>query len=134
MSVIKWRDSFAIGVESMDKQHKHLIDIINRLYTIIREDREDDSLEKIIDEMHAYAEKHLQDEEALLQKSDYPDLNGHIAIHSMYRERITKLEDEAKKNNNNAKEMYAFLREWWTAHIMSEDKKYGAHFAPKENE
>ncbi len=126
MSVIKWRDSFNVGVESMDEQHKTIVELINKLFNVIREEQPEDSILPILEEMTAYAEKHFQEEESFLEANDYPDLTNHVAMHKEYRDKLNSLQKDLKdKKDSAALAMYSFLRQWWTDHIMTEDKKYG---------
>ena len=32
MSLIKWDDSYSTGIQKMDEQHKHWMEVINRFY------------------------------------------------------------------------------------------------------
>lgn len=126
MDVIKWRDSFAIGVEAMDIQHKTIIDLINKLYKEIRSEKPGDAALEILEEMAVYAESHLREEEELLETIKYPDSENHFAMHQSYRDALSELRKEVKTGHEKAAmETYTFLRQWWTNHIMTEDKKYG---------
>ena len=129
MNIIKWRDSYNIDIESMDMQHKKIIELVNKLYNVIRNDASDNSIVQILEEMTKYAEKHLQEEEVLLKTNNYPDLTTHLAMHQLYRDRLNTLLQDLKKGNGTAvMDTYSFLRQWWTQHIMTEDKKYGVFF------
>lgn len=126
MNVIKWRDSFDIGVEAMDVQHKMIIELINKLYNEIRNEESGDTALEILDEMATYAENHLQEEEMLLKEINYPDNDNHIAMHQLYRDTLSELRKDVKTGHERAAmDTYTFLRQWWTDHIMGEDKKYG---------
>lgn len=34
MSAIKWKPAYEIGIPELDQQHRHLVEIINRLYEV----------------------------------------------------------------------------------------------------
>lgn len=126
MNVVKWRESFSIGVESMDVQHKTIIDLINKLYGEIRSEDSAGTLHTVLEEMTKYAEKHLQEEEALLQEINYPKSEEHLAMHQLYRDKIAIFLEAVRAGDDTAiRNTYVFLRQWWTDHIMIEDKKYG---------
>jgi hemerythrin-like metal-binding protein len=132
MDLIKWRESYETGIGSMDMQHQKLIELINDLYKVLRREELKESLEDVLSEMTAYAEKHLQAEEGLLEANEYPDLANHIAIHQSYRDQLTTLIAESKKDYEAAvKNTYAFLRQWWMGHVVTEDKKYGEFLKSK---
>lgn len=132
MDLIKWRDSYATGIHSMDVQHQKLIELINALYKELRKEESKESLEEVLAEMTKYAEMHLQTEEEILDKNGYPDFANHIAIHQSYRDKLTALLAESTKEHKATVEnTYAFLRQWWMKHIVTEDKKYGEFLRSK---
>lgn len=126
MDIIKWRESYQTGIKSMDEQHQKLIELINKLYRVIRKEESSDSIKEVLDEMNKYAAKHLKEEEAILRTNDYPDYANHIATHQNYLDKLEKLMAEAKEENEAAvNDTYVFLRQWWMGHIVAEDQKYG---------
>lgn len=126
MDIIRWRESYEIGIGSMDMQHRKIIELINKLYKVIRKEEPSGSIEEILDEMAKYAEKHLKEEEAILKTNDYPELANHIAAHQRYLDRLkTLMPDSKKEKEAAAKDVYVFLRHWWVEHIVAEDRKYG---------
>lgn len=132
MDIIKWRESYETGISSMDMQHKKLIELINKLYRVIRKEESSDSIEEILGEMNKYAAKHLKEEEAILKANDYPDYTNHISIHQNYLDKLETLMAAAKKENEAAvNDTYAFLRQWWMGHIVAEDQKYGEFLKSK---
>lgn len=126
MKLIKWRNSYNTEIESMDSQHKSIIELINKIYNVIRNEESVTSVDEILEEMVQYAEKHLQDEEGFLKTNQFPDLEHHITLHRHYRDNLNELLEKSKKGDAKAMiDTYSFLRQWWTQHIMTEDKKYG---------
>lgn len=132
MDILKWRESYETGVVQMDEQHKRLIQLVNQMYGIIRDKKGFESLDEILKEMSEYAEQHLRDEEALLEKYGYPELNSQKKSHQEYLVKIDDLLFSVKADKNSgAQELYIFLRHWWIAHIVGEDVKYGSFLREK---
>lgn len=132
MDIIKWRESYATGISSMDMQHQKLIELINKLYKVISKKESSGSVEEVLGEMTIYAKKHLQEEEALLDSNGYPEFAKHVAMHQSYLDKMITLKTESKKDNAAAvREVYTFLRQWWMEHIVTEDKKYGEFLKEK---
>ncbi len=126
MELIKWRNSYNTEIESMDSQHKNIIELINKIFNVIRNEESVASIDEILEEMVKYAEKHLQEEEDLLKTNQFPDLEHHKTLHQHYRDNLNELLEKSKKGDDKAMiDTYSFLRKWWTQHIMTEDKKYG---------
>jgi hemerythrin-like metal-binding protein len=132
MDIIKWRESYATGIVSMDEQHEELIGLINKLYRVITKNESSDAITEVLDQMTTYAEKHLQEEEALLEANAFADYSEHLAGHQDYRDKLEKLLIESQKGDGAAvKETYTFLRQWWIDHIVAEDQKYGEFLKSK---
>jgi hemerythrin len=84
MTIIKWRDSYATGVEEMDTEHRELIDIINQLYEMLREKREPAELKIIYDRLHRYTENHFQHEEQMMEESGHDGLAEQQKAHKQF--------------------------------------------------
>lgn len=135
MEILKWRESYETGVEEMDEQHKRLIQLVNKMYGIIRDKKGFESLGVILNEMTDYAEQHFRDEEALLDKCGSPDLESQKKSHREYSARVNELLAVAKDDKHSAaQDLYTFLRHWWIDHIVGEDKKYGLFLRNQKNE
>ncbi|MBA3005940.1 MAG: bacteriohemerythrin [Proteobacteria bacterium] len=132
MDIIKWRAAYATGISSMDIQHQKLIGLINKMYTVLRNEEPDSSIQGVLDEMAEYAESHLKDEETILESNDYPDFANHLAIHKSYLDKLKVLMTEWQNEDKAAAmDIYTFLRQWWMGHIVTEDQKYGEFLKDK---
>ena len=130
MDIIKWRESYETGIDSMDEQHQKLIELINKLYKVLRKEETNESVNMVQDEMEKYAKQHLQQEEALLESNGYPEFADHVTMHQSYLDKLKTLTTESE-NEVAIKDTYAFLRQWWIEHIVTEDKKYGEFLKSK---
>ncbi|BHH83977.1 bacteriohemerythrin [Desulforhopalus sp. 52FAK] len=126
MDIFKWRESYDTGVSVLDEQHKKLIELINKLYRVMRDRESEAVIKDVLEEMSKYAEYHFAEEEKLLKDNNYPGYENHIALHQSYREKVKSLMDGAgMEEDKQMKATYIFLRQWWMEHIVGEDKKYG---------
>ena len=65
MSLIKWEEKYSVGVESMDNQHKKLVQMINDIFDELRGGATHESLLKIIEGLVEYTQVHFKAEEAV---------------------------------------------------------------------
>ena len=64
MSLIKWDDTtLSVGIESIDNQHRIIIECINELSNSIRESDSAMLLEKQFDKLISYTKYHFANEE-----------------------------------------------------------------------
>lgn len=132
--IIKWRDSYATGVEVMDAEHKQLIDIINDLYLMQRDKTASkEKLKEVYDSLVSYTEDHFKHEERLLKEKEYDGLEEQYQSHAEFITKLKDMENDLTSGNEETiPVVYKFLREWWLGHIVDLDKNYGPHLSNEE--
>lgn len=123
--MMKWSDSFSVGVNEFDKQHKQLLDLINDFYEHIRSRSNEDNLAILIKEMKAYTRYHFKAEEDALRLWNYPHLDAQIEAHTEFVNKVEDLEQRFQEGKLKLSfEVTSFLRSWVVEHIQKEDKEY----------
>ena len=72
MEKITWDDSFNIQVDVIDRQHRRLVELMNRLIAIQDEKASDDDIAEILGAMTNYLGFHFDTEEQLMIDRGYP--------------------------------------------------------------
>lgn len=126
---ITWNEFYELGIETIDEQHKKLVDIINNLYDAFMEGKAQDIIDTTLAEMEAYADYHFKTEEQLFTGHGYPETEAHIALHTKFFEQtnIYKGEYGAGKENIHYK-LLDYLKDWLLNHIQGADVKYKDYF------
>jgi hemerythrin len=129
MPLITWDESFNIGVETINDQHKKLIGLLNGLFEIVKDIKQADKIEKIISELDDYIKYHFSFEEKCFKDFEYPEKDKHAQMHKIYIEKIEEFKQKFKENKIFLSyEIMDFLEDWILGHIKTEDKKYAACF------
>jgi len=132
MKKLVWTDEYSVGVKSLDEQHKKIIELINTLIEHHNDSVDSDTIFNVLQEMMKYAQKHLDDEEKLLEGYEYPDLMRHTSVHVAYLERVSEFSFEVMAHNNDiSAKLLEFLKDWWIQHILHEDMQYRSFFELK---
>jgi len=118
--MIEWNSGLNLGVKSLDKEHKHLLKLINKLSLSINENAPKEYVNAIFDELVQTATKHSQNEEDLLQKCDYKNLKKHTSEHLNFINKIKELK-ASYNNSSSADDVPAKLYDLLLEHIISED-------------
>ncbi|MBF0469593.1 MAG: hemerythrin family protein [Desulfamplus sp.] len=128
MTKIIWSESFSVGYEDIDNQHKQWIEIFNEAYDKMMgndysalSDIGTDALKK----MREYARMHFGFEEKYMEQINYPDLAQHKLLHEMLLlqlDRINKEFEEGVPRLNS--EIIKVIENWLVGHIRHEDQKY----------
>lgn len=128
MALFTWNDSYSVKVAMCDQQHKKLFEIINELSDAMRTGRGQDVVSKTVGELLQYTRTHFQQEEALLQKTSYPQLTAHQELHKKFVADIEALAKQARSGETvNSIKVLNLLRDWLVNHIQKTDKLYSAH-------
>lgn len=128
-----WQDSFSIGVEAIDTDHKNLVSHLDKLTDrMLTQGDVDEVLTKLLD----YSVYHFRREEAVMEACGYPSLEEHRANH---RDLAARANDLAHRWRNSrdpqvVHELLKFLRTWLVEHIIKEDAKIGPFAKGKEAE
>lgn len=82
-----WNDRFNIGVESIDKEHKRLFKIINKLYIFKEEEGSSQwACQEGIKFFKKHAVEHFEDEENYMESIGYEWLEQHRFLHKGFRD------------------------------------------------
>lgn len=121
-----WKDEFKIGVEIIDKEHKKLFKIINKLFEFKDEEATRQwACREGIKFFKQHAINHFADEEAYMESIDYEGIEQHRRLHIGFRENtLPALELELKQTDYSPDSVEHFLgvcAGWLIGHTLSED-------------
>ncbi len=126
MAILNWNKQLALGIESVDKQHQHLIDLINQMDEAVAIGGEHDAIMCIINDLVDYTVYHFQHEEMLMSAAQFnPTLFAfHVAEHQQFIDKMLKVKQEAQANISSiSKGLIEYLVNWLNHHILNTDKQ-----------
>lgn len=123
MPIIEWNVNFLVGIPEIDRQHKELVECLNRTYDEFREGCPIDIsfLQKLSD----FSAEHFICEEGWMKKMSYPKLAAHKEEHELFTSRIQEFARDFQHNANSSVELLWFLCNWVTHHIRETDADFG---------
>ena len=125
MNFFTWKDSFAIGNEEIDKQHKGFLEYLNECYLQTSRNSSAGIDRQIREKLREYASTHFHFEEALFQAKGYPDLEQHVKKHRYFESQVAELDaNKAGEKTRTTESLFVFLRDWFLSHILEDDKKF----------
>ncbi|MCI9019235.1 MAG: response regulator [Eubacterium sp.] len=121
-----WDDRFNIGVEIIDKEHKKLFKIMNKLFTANEHEKKSGWFcQEGIKYFKDHAIKHFSEEEAYMESIGYQGLEMHKRLHEDFRMRtLPSLEKELEKTGYCEEAISHFLgvcAGWLIGHTLTED-------------
>ncbi len=128
MAIMQWSDELSIGMPEIDHQHQTIINIINKIHSSYSENKNNETMNKLLPELKWYAEEHFKHEELLMLETDFPHYKEHKAIHQEMLEKVNNLIQVYSKNEiPDGNETLNFFVNWLTGHIKVDDLKLGKH-------
>ena len=122
MSFIYWDDSFSVGVEIIDSQHKKLVELINNFHN------SETNLDEVVQDLLAYINFHFKTEEKYFIDFGYQKIDEHTNQHKFYEDKIKEIYkkclDEKVDEGKISSEIEGFIKDWILNHIKISDKEY----------
>jgi hemerythrin len=133
MPLIAWTPDLAVGVESLDTDHKVLVSLINQLDDAISAGNPRATVQRVLDALCDYTVYHFSREEALMRACGYPDYEAHARTHATLRAQVADIRDRYGRSPESihSREVLAFLKTWLSAHILGRDHLYVPFMASK---
>lgn len=124
MVYFAWDESFSVGNEAVDAQHRRLIDMVNTLQRAVSNGDGGELVQEALSSLCEYAQEHFAEEEAVMARVGYVGLEAHRAQHDAFRERIQVLLADLEHDNAYLpQEVLGFLKDWLASHILEEDHR-----------
>lgn len=125
--MIQWKESYRLGIEEIDNQHKKLFEIANRAYELLKNEMlvdKYDHIVSIIEELRDYAKYHFQYEEDYMEKINYRKRLSHKVIHNDFVEKMNEINlDQVDENQDQyLMNILDFVVQWIEQHILGTDK------------
>ena len=129
---LTWKDSYSVGIDSIDNDHKKLIHLINNLQTAIDYKTDRQFERQTMDEVIDYTHYHFDREEGLMEDNDYPDFVPHKAKHKDMIAKVNEYAEAYERDEPDAIEsLLAYLKSWLIAHINGTDQEYSEFLISK---
>ena len=122
-----WKDEYNIGVDIIDREHRRLFKIINKLFRFTDDKNKSRwACQEGIKFFKDHAVKHFTEEEEYMASINYERLGVHMHIHSEFRERtLPALEEELEQTDycpNAVEHFLGVCAGWLVGHTLMEDR------------
>jgi len=123
-----WKATYSVGNKELDSDHQTLFDLLHDCYLNFSAINNEQVNPDIIGKLKNYAARHFSYEEAIMLSTGYPDFVRHEQQHRYFENKVTELGNISKEDGMlQFESMLFFLKDWFTKHILEEDKKYTAY-------
>ncbi len=129
MSYFIWQDSYELGIEIVDTQHKKLVDLISDLLQSSILNHDNQKVEDILQQLVKYTEYHFAEEEKLMIESNFPKFEEHQMIHQSFVEKVNEFYMKfTRKEIALEIQILNYLKNWLINHILITDKEFATFY------
>lgn len=122
MTLIAWKDEFSVGVESVDQEHREMIELINGLDNAMAEDADCTTVVSTLGEIYAKISAHFALEERIMRDADYGEFASHKEDHEQLLDSLLTIIDSVDDNGRyDRSELSSSLDHWFTDHFRTHD-------------
>lgn len=126
MKICEWSTDYSVGIAELDEHHQRLFEILNELFTLMSDGAEDRPIIRVLDELLDYTHYHFDEEEKIMAKMGYPELEKHRQSHQQLIQQLKDFYTEAQ----GGMAIFVAIKvanvgmEWLKNHILTVDHKY----------
>lgn len=118
-----WQDSYALGDEKVDNQHKDFFLLAEKLLaSTCKED--------LIDTMfnlYQHVKEHFVEEETVMKQVGFHHYKNHVAEHNLMLDKLLVMDNKIQQDNWNNNDVHDFVDKW-TKHILHSDMEFNQHW------
>ena len=114
-----WDNSYSVGNEVIDSQHRRLFDLGNEIQSIQLSE-----VTRTIMNLYKHTRQHFDTEEQHMKAIGYPKLEQHRELHNGLISGLNNLIEKPINTNIGLEGLKKFVYNWIIDHILNHDKKY----------
>jgi hemerythrin-like metal-binding protein len=125
--MIRWDATIQFGIDTIDRQHHRLVDLINKLHHAMRNRAGKTVMGSTLQELAQYTVEHFQAEEKLMMEAGYAKLNEHKRVHEKLVKEVLAFQQKFQEGSATVTlDLMTFLSDWLINHIKGVDRQYVA--------
>ena len=127
--LVSWNSKMETGIDEIDKQHKRLFEIADKLYEAKNGDPErlNIGIAAAAEELLDYAKIHFDTEEGMMERAGFEGYAEHKTIHRAFQEKAQAYQTRINERTDDvflAMEIMNFMIDWIIDHISLKDQEY----------
>ena len=124
MSLLQWKPEYSVGDESMDDEHREMIDLINETYEKLGSNSDALQVEECLGDIFSAISMHFALEERLMRKNNYAEYQAHKDDHEKLLDQVRDLMDDfAADSSAGAVRLEQGLSDWFAGHFSTFDAR-----------
>jgi len=127
LKLLEWSDSYLIGIEELDFEHKDLFDRLNELHRDLASNDDNAWIEGCLGEICSRVGAHFALEERYMQRTKFANYEAHKKEHDTFLEVIIEVVETFRANPDPSfrDTLVDQLQRWVLDHITTSDREIG---------
>jgi hemerythrin-like metal-binding protein len=134
MAFFEWDSTIAVGIPTIDEQHKALFGWINNLNEAVKSGDGTEAVGEVIWSLITYVTEHFSTEERLMISCNYPALTAHRAEHDQFVSRLREIQINFINGHEMSVRILDFMVDWLVCHIKGTDQSFSRIIKQQKNE
>ena len=134
MPIIIWNETFRVGIDILDEQHKKLIEYVNLFYDNLYAQKCPDILIPMLSNLYDYTYYHFKIEEKILLQNNHPNIVEHTNDHNTILSTLDSY--RCKLSTGSLKlsiEMINYFKNTFILHIITSDKSHTEYLMNRDS-
>ena len=128
VNMFEWKNSYSVGIASIDSQHQTLFAIGAELYAAMTAGQAKSVTNRILERLVQYTQSHFAHEERLMQRHEYPQFGAHKTEHDQLTAKVKAFHADVTGGKATISvQLLRFLRDWLEHHILESDRRYAPY-------
>jgi len=130
-----WSEKYETGNKVVDSEHRQIFDLVQKVLDATFENRRD-KMDTVMDFLVNYTVSHFENEERLMEESNYPDIAVHKKQHADFLAEVGKLKEQIAIEENHVKNNLIINKTvvgWLTNHVLGSDMLIAKYYRKWEN-
>lgn len=124
MSYLEWKAEYSVGIDSMDVEHREMIELINTVYAELEGRRDAGAIEDFLGEVHSTISRHFALEERIMREAGYEEFVEHKNDHETLLDQILDMMDASFEDTEKGLALLeANLSNWFGIHFSTFDAR-----------
>jgi hemerythrin len=125
MSSRAWNEDIAVGVESIDAEHRLQVGLVSALQELVRQGRDAELVARTMAQLVDFTSVHFLSEELMMRLYAYPQHDAHKLEHGRLTDQLSELQRRFEQGEaQSALALADGLHRWLAGHIRTMDRAF----------
>lgn len=124
MALLQWKESYDLGIPSVDHEHRELIGMINAVYDHLADESDAEAVESCLEDIYAGIASHFALEERHMREFAYAEYQAHKDDHEDLLDQLVEMVDEfIYSPKSGSASLEKNLADWFGKHFATFDAR-----------